>query len=75
MKPREANSAQDACRRAQEMRASPGPARRVDWVPPSLDVSMSAGWTLLPVLTALVLLDLWWVFHFGNMRDIWSPAG
>jgi hypothetical protein len=36
---------------------------------------MSAGWTLLPVLTALVLLDLWWVFHFGNMRDIWSPAG
>jgi hypothetical protein len=54
----DANSAQDACRRAQEMRASPGPARRVDWVSLSLDFSMSVGWAFLLVLTALVLLDL-----------------
>jgi hypothetical protein len=51
------------------------PARRVDWISLTLEISMLAGRDFLPVLAAFVLLDPWRVSHFGDMPDIWSSAG
>jgi hypothetical protein len=39
------------------MRVFPGAARRVDWISLTLEVSVLAGWALLLVLTAFVLVD------------------